>query len=197
MEENENASNEQSKEELQKPKTSLDELFNNNDFENQITKTEKTPQNQPEEDDLEIPLLEGLLGKNFTRHSTDVLKSLSKFIESQAQRQIDKTQIEKQQLENDLKISEINLDIQKEVNNSIQKEQKWIAGFDIRNKVYSSVMIVCISAFIYFLATKSLINEQALGLLLGIMVTIVGVANMDILGKVLNRKKENPPQEKN
>lgn len=179
-------------EEMSKPPKELEKMdLENNPFNLPQKKETELPAINDDEEEEEMTFLEGFIGKDFAGTANEMLKSVSKLIEAQAQRQIDKTEIEKEQLKNQIEISKINLEIRKENNRSIEEEQKWVAGFDKRNKFYSGLALIGVAIFVYILASQKLIDQQALALIIGAMVTIIGVANKDVLGRFGNKGGDN------
>jgi hypothetical protein len=114
--------------------------------------------------------------------------SINKLIESVADRQIQRSEIQKKELENNIVIHEIKLKEQEIELRRIESEQKYIRGFDIRDRLISFATILLLFIVLIVLASMNFFDKQTIALFLGIISTGVAFANKDTLMNILNSK---------
>ena len=114
--------------------------------------------------------------------------SINQFIESIADRQIQKSEIEKKELSNKLEIEKIKLQSYEIERQFVKDQQKFIQGFDWRNKLYSILLLVILLGFLLLLFKFDIVDKQMVVLFFTLISTAIAVANKDILSNLINTK---------
>lgn len=129
--------------------------------------------------DYPLTLLDNFLGKE---RANQVLKSINTFLSVQAKAKIEKLKIDKIQVENQVKITEIHKEQQ-------LNEQRFISNFDIRSKAFSLTAMVIVLTALYMFNQQGSVDKEFTKTIFTVITSIISIGGLNLVNEIINRNK--------